>query len=184
MGRPWILLDRDGTLIVERHYLADPAEVELVAGAGDALRRLRELGCGIVLVTNQSGVGRGRFSLAQLAAVHQRLESLLAAEGAALDGVFFCPHVSEDRCTCRKPAPGLARQAAERFQIDLAASFVIGDKALDIEFGQGIGATTVLVRTGYGAETEREGAARPDVVVDDLPAAVVEIERVLAARGK
>ncbi len=182
MTRPWVLIDRDGTLIVERHYLCDPDKVELIAGAGPALRRLRLLGCGLAVVTNQSGVGRGMFTLAQMQAVHRRMEELLAAEGASLDAIFYCPHAPEVDCACRKPRVGMAQQAAERFNIELHSAFVVGDKDVDIELGKNCGATSLLVRTGYGAKHEVLPGLAADYVVDDLPAAAREIERLIAAR--
>lgn len=153
--RPGVLLDRDGTLIEERHYLADPAEVVLLPGAGAAVARWNASGVPVALVTNQSGVARGYFGEAAVEAVHQRLHELLAAEGARLDGVWFCPHHPDHGgpCACRKPAPGMAEQAAEGLGLDLARSWVIGDKLCDVELATAVGATGVLVRTGHGART-------------------------------
>jgi D-glycero-D-manno-heptose 1,7-bisphosphate phosphatase len=168
MSRRFVLLDRDGTINVEREYLARADEVELLPNALAGLSRLRRLGLGLAVVTNQSGLGRGYFDRAALDAIHQRLADLLAIGGVALDGVYVCPHVPEDGCPCRKPEPGLARRAAVELGIDLARAFVIGDKPCDIELGRRVGATTILVRTGYGARVEARGEARPDFVVADL----------------
>jgi histidinol-phosphate phosphatase family protein len=167
-ARPAAFLDRDGAVIRERHYLHDPELVELLPGAAQGLRRLRELGLALVLVTNQSGVARGYFGLEAVAAVHARLAEMLAKEGVALDGVYFCPHGPEDGCGCRKPEPGLALQAERDLGLDLARSFVIGDKCSDVDFGRGIGARSILVRTGYGVEHEQRCGARADAVADDL----------------
>jgi D-glycero-D-manno-heptose 1,7-bisphosphate phosphatase len=180
MTRRFVLLDRDGTIIVEKHYLADPDGVELIEGAADGLRRLRSLGLGLAVVTNQSPIGRGLFDRAQLAEIHERLTWILAAEGVVLDGLFFCPHTPDDACGCRKPRPGLVEQAAAALGFNPTRSFVIGDMRSDIELGQGVGATTLLVRSGYGARTEAEASASPDHVVDGLVEAAAEIEKALA----
>ena len=169
--RRYVLLDRDGTINVDRHYIADPALVELFPGVGAALRELRAAGFGLAAVTNQSGVARGKITPAQLEQVHARLGELLAAEGVTLDGIYICPHGPGDGCDCRKPLPGLITRAARDLGFDPKESIVIGDKGIDIKLGEGVGATTILVRTGYGAETERDRLADPDFVADDLPAA-------------
>ena len=174
--RPFILLDRDGTLNVEKHYLSDPDQLELYPGTGAALRRLRELGYGLVVLTNQSGIGRGYFGLDAVEKVHDRLRALLAAENASVDGIYICPHGPDEACECRKPLPGLARQAMAEFGFDPEQSVMIGDKAADIGLGQAIGAKTILVRTGWGADAEKAGDSMPDAVVDDLAGAVAWIE--------
>jgi D-glycero-D-manno-heptose 1,7-bisphosphate phosphatase len=166
--KPFILLDRDGTIIDDGHYLADPNGVALIPNAAAGLRRLRELGCGLVVVTNQSGVGRGFFDLPTLARIHDRLEASLAAEGVTLDGIYFCPHVDEDACRCRKPKPGMAEQAAGEHGFDLSQAFVIGDRDPDIGLARAAGATSILVRTGGGLHTEREKKSIPDYTADDL----------------
>ena len=168
--RRFVLIDRDGTLNVEKHYLSDPAELELVPGAGAAIRRLNQAGFGVCVVTNQSGIARGYFDLDRLAAVHARLTELLAADGAAVDGIYVCPHGPDDDCACRKPLPGMVEQAAAEHGFDPARAVVVGDKEADIGMGRAAGATTILVRTGYGRQYEAEGSAA-DHVVDDLPAA-------------
>ncbi|WP_142850509.1 D-glycero-beta-D-manno-heptose 1,7-bisphosphate 7-phosphatase [Telmatospirillum sp. J64-1] len=173
------LIDRDGTLNVEKHYLSDPAQLELIPGTGEALRRFRKLGMGIAVVTNQSGVARGYFDLETLAAIHRQMEDLLRAEGVTVDGIYVCPHGTKDGCDCRKPEPGLVRRAAAELAFDPSQAFVIGDKAADIALGRAVGATTILVRTGYGTETEKAGEAMPDFVLDDLLQASAMIERLL-----
>lgn len=168
--RRFVLLDRDGTLIAERNYLARAEDVELLPATARGLRLLNHLGLGLAVLTNQSGLGRGYFDQAALDTVHTRLSQLLAGEGVSLAGIYVCPHIPEDDCDCRKPRPGLAQRAAAELNFDPAASFVIGDKACDIELGQSLGATTFLVRTGYGALHEQNGT-RADYVVDDVLAA-------------
>ncbi len=182
--RRFVVLDRDGTLIVERNYLSDPDQVELITGAAAGLRRLQALGLGLIIVTNQSGIGRGLFDRAQVDLIHGRLIELLRAHSVHLDGIYLCPHRPEDHCACRKPKSGLVEQAARDLDFDPATSFVIGDKVCDVDLGHAIGATTFLVRTGYGAELETTGAALPDFVVDDVQAAVPAVQRLLAAQKR
>jgi D-glycero-D-manno-heptose 1,7-bisphosphate phosphatase len=111
-GRPFAILDRDGTIIHERHYLSEPSQVELLPGAAAGLRQLRALGFGLVIVTNQSGLSRGFFDWTRLSQIHARLSQLLAAEDVRLDGIFVCPHLPEHDCRCRKPRPALVTRAA------------------------------------------------------------------------
>jgi D-glycero-D-manno-heptose 1,7-bisphosphate phosphatase len=179
--RRYVMLDRDGTLIAERHYLSDPAQVELLPGAVDGLQRLRQLDLGLVMVTNQSGVGRGYFSRARLDEVHQRLKDLLAEHQIVLDGVYVCPHVPEEDCPCRKPRTGLVAAAAAELGFEPSAGFVIGDKPCDIELGQAVKARTFLVRTGYGAKHEADATTQADFVVDNILEAAVIIAQLVAA---
>jgi D-glycero-D-manno-heptose 1,7-bisphosphate phosphatase len=177
--RRFVLLDRDGTVIVERNYLSDPEQVELIPGAAQALRRLAARGLGLVLVTNQSGIGRGFFDEARLAEIHQRLTALLRAEQVELDGIYVCPHHPDQACACRKPRTQLALRAASELGFDASACFVVGDMASDLGLGRALGATTLLVRTGHGAATLASGGADADHVVADLPAAADRIEALL-----
>jgi histidinol-phosphate phosphatase family protein len=179
-GRRFVLLDRDGTLIRERHYLTDPDQVELIAGAGEALERLRTLGLGIIVVTNQSAVGRGMLDGVRLEQIHDRLRALLAAQDVALDAIYVCPHTPDDHCECRKPRPGLVERARRELELDPRRSFVVGDQASDIALGASVGATTLLVCTGYGAETILAKRARPDHTVRDVAEAAQRIESLLA----
>src|SRR5919106_5893166 len=173
--RRFIVLDRDGTLIEEREYLSQPEQVTLIPGAALAVRELQQMGFGLVVITNQSGLGRGIFDQAQLDRIHERFKQLLHREGVWLDGIYVCPHKPDDNCACRKPRLGLLQKAARELGFNLANCIVIGDKACDIEMGHGAGALTFLVRTGYGAQVENEAAA--DFVVDDLAAATASIRR-------
>jgi D-glycero-D-manno-heptose 1,7-bisphosphate phosphatase len=175
-ARRFVLLDRDGTLITERNYLCRVADVELLSGAAQGLRLLQHAGLGLVVLTNQSGLGRGYFDWDTLNAVHAHLTELLVNEGVSLDGIYVCPHTPEDNCDCRKPLPGLAERAAAELQFNLADSFVIGDKPCDIELGRRIGAVTFLVRTGYGALWERESLEANYIVDDVLAAAHIILE--------
>lgn len=175
MPRRFVLVDRDGTINHERHYLSDPEQLELCPNAGAGLRRMLELGLGLVVITNQSAIGRGKFKESRLHEIHDRLRQLLRADGVLLHGIYFCPHLPEDQCACRKPLTGLAQQAARDFGFSLPESFVIGDKNCDLELGKSVNATSLLVRTGYGVETAR-GPHQADEVVEDLLHAANVIE--------
>jgi len=170
-ARRFVLLDRDGTILVPHEYLSDPGLVELLPGAGSALRRLREAGWGLIVVTNQSAVGRGFLDIPRLERIHGRMAELLAREGAMLDGIYYCPHMPGDGCPCRKPGPGLALRAASEHLFVPRECVVVGDNVCDIRFGEVIGATTCLVRTGYGAVAAEEGKVFPDHIVEDILAA-------------
>ena len=172
MYNPHVLVDRDGTLIKEKHYLCDPEQVELIDGAAQGLQRLQLLGLGVILITNQSGIGRGYFSREQFEQVHCRLSDLLKNAGVCLDGIYLCPHAPWENCTCRKPKPGLAYKAAAEHDFDLRDCFVIGDRTCDIELGRSVEATSFLVRTGYGRKEEKDMRGMPDYVVDSLVDAV------------
>jgi len=182
--RQFVVLDRDGTIIVERHYLSDPSKVELIPGVVSGLRQLTQMGFGLVLITNQSGLGRGFFDRSRLDLIHQRLCELLKVEGIYLNGIYVCPHTPEDGCPCRKPRPGLMELAAKELNFDVRASFVIGDKPCDIELGRRVGATTFLVQTGYGAQVAREGTVGPDYTVKGLWEAARIICQLSVARGR
>jgi D-glycero-D-manno-heptose 1,7-bisphosphate phosphatase len=177
--RRFVALDRDGTIIVERNYLSDPAEVELIPRAAEGLRKLQELGLGLIIVTNQSGIRRGFFDVARLELIHERMRRLLAEAGVEIDGIYVCPHTPGDNCDCRKPRPGLLATAANELAFVPRQCFVIGDKPCDIDLGRAVGAVTLLVRTGYGAQVEAAGNANSDYVIDDLLQAAPIIERQL-----
>jgi D,D-heptose 1,7-bisphosphate phosphatase len=180
--RRFVLLDRDGTLNIERGYLSDTEEFELLPGVPEGLRQLRSLGLGLVVVSNQSAIGRGHFDLTHLKGIHNRMRELLAQGGIVLDAIFFCPHTPEDNCACRKPGVGLGLQAAAQLGFHPNECFMIGDKKSDIAFGKRLVATTLLVRTGYGAEVEMTGQHGADYVVDDLREAAEMITQLLAAK--
>jgi D-glycero-D-manno-heptose 1,7-bisphosphate phosphatase len=175
----YVALDRDGVIIIEKEYLSDPGGVEIEAGAIEGMRRMHELGLGLVVVTNQSGVGRGYYDLAAVDRVHRRMLDLLGPAGGWIEGIYVCPHSPEQSCDCRKPKTGLLQRAASELGFDPAESFVIGDKASDVEMGRNAGAVSILVRTGYGREHEARGTARPDYAADDLAAAAAIIARAL-----
>ncbi len=143
--RAAVFLDRDGTLIEDTGYLRNPDDVRLLPGAAEALRELDEQGFLLVVVTNQSGIGRGLISTAEAEAVGLRFVARLEQQGARVHGIYVCPHVPTAECGCRKPAPGMLFQAASEHDIDLARSFIVGDKACDIEAGQRAGCSTILL---------------------------------------
>ncbi|MFQ5956040.1 MAG: D-glycero-alpha-D-manno-heptose-1,7-bisphosphate 7-phosphatase [Kiloniellales bacterium] len=171
-----MLLDRDGTVIVDRDYLADPAGVELLPGAADGLRRLKGLGLGLVIISNQSGVGRGYFGIADVERVNRRLRRLLAARGVRLDGIYYCPHAPADGCRCRKPKPGMVEQAARELGFEPESCFVIGNEPADMALGRAVGAVTVRIGDATSAPE-----ARPDHTVADLGEAAALIEGLLGA---
>lgn len=150
-------LDRDGTLIAERGYLSDPEGVELIPGVAAALRETRTAGHPVVVISNQSGVGRGKFSLGRAYEVMARLRHVLRAEAVELDAIYLCPHAPDAGCDCRKPGTALFARAADDLQISLGRSVMIGDKRLDAAAGRAMGGVGVLVGTGYGGREEDAG---------------------------
>ena len=185
-GRRFVLLDRDGTINEELvgEYVLRPESLVLIPGAIDGIRILRDLGFGVVVVTNQSPVGRAWITIRELDAIHDRLREMLAAGGASVDRIYACPHEHEDGCDCRKPRPGLALRAAAELGFDPSDAFVVGDHESDVGLGRAIGATTILVRSGYGAEEAANGATElADHVADDLRQAA-GIIRDLVASGE
>lgn len=182
--RPAVFLDRDGTLNVDVGYLHAIEQLDLFPWTADALRLLRRAGFALVVVTNQSGIAQGLIAEGFVEQAHEEMERRLAPVGAGLDGYYFCPHhprgsVEKFRrdCRCRKPNPGMIEDAARDLGIDPARSWVIGDKWLDIDLGHAVGARSILVRTGWGAEQERrrpEGQ-QVDAICDNLIAAVAVI---------
>jgi histidinol-phosphate phosphatase family protein len=169
-----VFLDRDGTLNRDDGYLADPDGLVLLPGAAEAVAALNAAGVKAVVVTNQSGVGRGLITEEALARIHERLRGLLAAGGAVLDGIFVCPHQPEHGCACRKPGTELALRAARDLGVDPARSAMIGDKPADVALAHRLGGRSVLVLTGKGRETASGLAAdvHPHYVARDVFEAV------------
>ncbi len=154
-----VFLDRDGTINQEKDYLFRPEEFEFIPGVPQAIRLLNERGFQVVVVTNQSGIGRGYYDEAAMHLLHRHIDAELASMGAAIDAYYFCPHHPElatgkyrCECSCRKPLDGMLRQAAEDLSIDLAGSYIVGDKLIDVEAGLAAGCRPLLVLTGYGAK--------------------------------
>lgn len=171
LSRRAVFLDRDGTLIQDRDYLADPDGVVLLPGVVEALHLLSDGGLAMVVVTNQSGIARGLYSLDDYHAVARRLDQELAREGLTLDATYFCPHHPRftGPCECRKPAPGMYLRAARELGLDLRDSFFVGDRKKDVDPAATFGGKGILVRTGYGAEEEatvENGTAVVDSLLD------------------
>lgn len=175
-GVPAVFVDRDGTLIREGEYLSDPADVELLPGALEALAAFAAAGYAIVVVTNQSGIARGYYDEAAYRQVEAEVERRLTAGGIRVMGTYHCPHhpAFTGRCDCRKPATGLFRQAAREHGLDLERSVYVGDRLRDIAPAAELGGTAILVRTGYGVE-EANAAPRDVRVVNDLRAAAAAV---------
>ena len=169
-----MFLDRDGTLIVDKDYLCRPEEVVFVPGAGKALKRLADSGLDLFLLTNQSGVGRGYFTMSDVAKVHDHIVAELARDKVHLRKIYVAPEAPGQPSRGRKPSPQFVFDARDEFGLDLARSYVVGDKLIDLECGWNAGVRkSLLVRTGYGAEVERQqppGLERA-VVVDDIVSA-------------
>lgn len=181
MKKRFVILDRDGTIILDKDHLTEVSEVELIPNAAKAIKKIKDMGLGIIIVTNQTVVGNEHISLKDLELIHKKMLDLLLNDGATIDGIYFCPHKIEDNCSCRKPKLSLIEQALEEHDFDPKECFVIGDNKGDIELGKNIGATTVLVRTGYGKQIEKDGIS-PDYVVDNLEAVLPIIKNELAKK--
>ena len=192
MTQPAVFLDRDGTLVEERGYIDRLDLLEVFPWTSDALRLLRRAGLAIVVITNQSAIGRGIIDEPFLDVVHRELDARLAPSGARIDAYYFCPHFVDSRidryrmaCQCRKPGSELVTRACTDLGLDPARSFMIGDRWSDVACGVGAGVRSILVRTGHGmheAEMPPDGV-RPDAILDNLMAAVGWILRSQAAPG-
>lgn len=173
-----IFLDRDGTLIEEKEYLSRPEGVVVFPGAGAALRRLMDAGFKLVIVTNQSGIGRGYYTVDDLHRVNARLLELLAADGVRIEKIYFAPEAPDQPSYGRKPNPQFLFDARDQLGVNLARSYMIGDKLIDLECGWNAGVKrSILVRTGYGAKLEQKSpeALANAWVVDDLAMAARQI---------
>lgn len=159
-----LFLDRDGTINVEKNFIKDPDDLQLIPGAARAIREARDLGLKVIVISNQSGIARGILTEDSVKGVNKRLIELLSEEGATVDAIYFCPHDAdaEHGCTCRKPNSGMFDQAKAEHNVDFNRSIMIGDRLSDIEAGKRIGAKTVLVLTGYGAALRQNLEKIPD----------------------
>lgn len=178
--RRGVFLDRDGTINEEIDFLRTPDDLRLIPGAGAAIRSLNERHLVTCVISNQSGVARGFLTEADLLPIHERLEQELGRDNARLDRIYYCPHhPTEGRppyniaCECRKPKTGMLRKGAEEFGFDLKRSFVVGDRIVDVQAGQAVGATTILVLTGYG-KTAAEECSTEGVRPDRTATSIVE----------
>jgi D-glycero-D-manno-heptose 1,7-bisphosphate phosphatase len=174
-------MDRDGTVIEDIPYLSDPEKVELIPGTGKAISKLNRRGVMAILVTNQSGITRGYYSVETVVAIHQRLGELLEEEGARLDSIYYCPHLPHEEletgaegCDCRKPGMGMILCAQRDHNIDLKRSFILGDKLTDVELARKMGGMGILVKTGDGLNSlgKIDKSDRYFHVCDDLSEAI------------
>jgi D-glycero-D-manno-heptose 1,7-bisphosphate phosphatase len=152
MLAPPVFLDRDGTLIVEKEYLSDPDQVSIEEGVVDGLAMLQERGHPLIVLSNQSGIGRGMYTERDAQLVNERVADILRRSGIELLAWYFCPHAPEAACDCRKPSPGMAFAASRDWKMELAGSYVVGDTKSDLELARAIGATGILVTTGHGRD--------------------------------
>lgn len=188
-----IFFDRDGTINTEVDFLTRPEDLHLIPKAAAAIREANELGVKTFLITNQSGIARGLMTERDLARVHRKLKEMLAAQDAHIDGIYYCPHHPDygtskyrKQCQCRKPKTGMLRQAAREHRIDLAASFVVGDRCVDMMAGNAAGCSSLLVLTGYGRTEQRDCSPRTriDHVARDAYAAWKYIRHILRQRKR
>jgi D-glycero-D-manno-heptose 1,7-bisphosphate phosphatase len=169
-----VVLDRDGTIIVDRGYLADPEGLAFLPGAPEGLRWFYQNGYRLIVITNQSAVGRGMLSADRLEEIHDRFYQMLEAAGVWIERIYSCPHVPDDLCNCRKPGTGLMLQAAAEQRFDPSKAIVIGDKSSDVEMGRRVGATTIFIS---GDEDPAPMESRPDYVSSNLLDAAHTIAR-------
>ena len=167
-----VFLDRDGTILKDCDYLSNPDHIRVYKGVIPALKNLKKKGWRLVIGTNQSGIGRGYFTVKEMEKVHRRLFSIFKKDGLVMDMVVFCPHGPNDGCDCRKPGQGMIRKAAKRFNLDLEQCVAVGDKESDILWGKRAGARTVLVLTGSGRKVRDARRVKPDYVARSLSYAV------------
>jgi D-glycero-D-manno-heptose 1,7-bisphosphate phosphatase len=179
-----VMLDRDGTLIEEVGYLDRLDRIQLFPYSVDAVRLLNRAGYKVIVVTNQAGVARGYFDEPFVEETHRALTAMVGKGGASVDGFYYCPHHPDGEvdayrasCDCRKPQPGMIRRAAVDHELDLSRSFIVGDRAHDVEAGTAVGARGILVRTGYGYRHEAAAREHGALIADNLMQAVSWILR-------
>src|SRR5687767_1607840 len=172
-----VILDRDGVINFDSaDYIKSPEEWKPIPGSLEAIARLTQAGYQVVLATNQSGVGRGLLEMATLNAIHDKMHRAVGQAGGRIDAIFYCPHGYEENCDCRKPKPGLLEEVGRRFNTDLRDVAFIGDAVRDLQAAVGAGAQPVLVLTGKGAKTQRDGDLPAGTkIYDDLATAVKSI---------
>ena len=172
-----IILDRDGVINHDSdQFIKSPDEWKPIPGSLEAIARLNQWGWRVVVATNQSGIGRGLFGMDVLNAIHEKMVKSLAQVGGRLDAIFFCPHAADSTCDCRKPRPGLFRQIAERFNVDLNGLPCVGDSLRDLQAGLAVGCKPYLVLTGKGRKTSLDPALPPQTSIHaDLAAVVAEL---------
>jgi D-glycero-D-manno-heptose 1,7-bisphosphate phosphatase len=178
----YLLLDIDGTVIVDKDYLSDYREVELLPGAAEGLLKLRGLGFKFIGISNQSGISRGFLDEEDLRKIHARVAELLDQKGVHLEDIYYCPHHPDDNCSCRKPGTGLAEDAARKHCFNPRDSFVIGDKKSDVLLGHNIGATTFFIKSGKEEADRVQEESNPDYVVEGIFEAARIIEKQIRNR--
>ncbi|HEX6125244.1 MAG TPA: HAD family hydrolase [Pyrinomonadaceae bacterium] len=169
-----VFLDRDGTLIQEVNYLSRVDDLDVFPYTHEALKLLKDAGFLLIVITNQSGIGRGVYDEAAMHSIHAEMQTRL---DELIDAFYFCPHLPCDGCNCRKPLLGMIESAASDFAIDIAGSWVIGDKKIDVETARNAGARSGMVMTGYGRAHSKELIAMPDVLGETLLDVVREVLR-------
>lgn len=176
-GAPAVFLDRDGTIVEDPGFLHEPGKVKLLPGAAEAVRRLNQRGFLVITVSNQSGIARGRYTVADYSAVQRRMAELLEGHGAHLDGTYFCPHHPQltGPCECRKPGSKLFLEAQQALDIDFGRSWWVGDRLSDVQPALSLGGHGILVATGDGNLHQGQARALGVMVVPDLSGAVDEI---------
>ena len=161
-----IVLDRDGVVNHDStQYIKSPDEWRPIPGSMEAIARLNHAGFRVVVATNQSGLGRGLFDMATMVAINEKLHKALAHVGGRIDAVFYCPHTADSDCDCRKPKPGLLNEIGQRFSVDLTGVPCIGDSLRDLQAAQAVGAQPILVLSGKGEKTLREGKFPSNTVI-------------------
>lgn len=176
--QPAVFLDRDGTLVEEVNYLSQVDDLRLFPYTAEAVRTLKNHGFLVIVVTNQSGIARGIYTEADMHSVHEAIQHELAG---AIDAFYYCPHLPDAGCECRKPGLGMIEAAMRDFEIDLEHSWIVGDKKLDVETGQNGGFATAMVLTGYGARHHETLERPPDLIVNHLGDAVEAIVASISA---
>jgi histidinol-phosphate phosphatase family protein len=171
MRRKAVFLDRDGTICEDVHYMRDPSQLRIYPEVPKAIKLLNEAGFLVIIATNQSAVARGYVTLEGLERIHKKMLEELGKRGAKIDAIYFCPHHPDDNCNCRKPKPGMILKAQRDFNIDLKASYIVGDKRLDVETAEKTNLIPILVLTGYGKEelkTLNEWRIKPAYIAKNL----------------
>jgi D-glycero-D-manno-heptose 1,7-bisphosphate phosphatase len=168
-GQKAVFIDRDGTLVEEVNFLSRTEDLRLFPYTRESIELLKEHGFIVVVVTNQSGIARNKYNEADMHAIHEAIQDQLSG---ALNGFYFCPHLPNEGCECRKPNLGMINAACSDFSIDMENSWMIGDKKLDVETGKNAGIRTAMVMTGYGRDHVTELERQPDIVAENLLDAV------------
>ena len=176
-----VFLDRDGTIMFDHGYISDPRKVEIFGEAVEALKALKEAGYLLVVITNQSGIGRGYFSPEDLEKVNMRMSSLFEERGVLFDGIYICPHVDENKCTCRKPQPGLIFRAAREHEIDISLSYMVGNSKSDVMAGVAAGC-----RINFLLGTEKGSLSRDGILsvgsIDDAAEIILSLDKGLVKK--